>query len=364
MLAVLKAGGGVVPLDAAHPAHALEEKVSDASAHVVVASETRARIFEAMVPYVVAVGPGHLFAPSHATAENSSSDVTGAAGATSPTDSRNHNRPDVSPSSPAFVMFTSGSTGKPKGVVLCHQALASSALAHGSALGIGSHTRFLQFAAHTFDNSIEEMFTTLVHGGCVCVPSEADRLGDLPGAISSLGANFMDLTPTVAALLRPDQVPSIRGMAVGGEALTREVLDIWGGAVPVHNQYGPSECSINATHRLHADAQGEVANIGSSVGSVSWVVDPRDHDRLVPIGCVGELLIEGPILARGYLGRPEETARAFIELPKWALLDPHHAGRGRRRMYKTGDLVRYNSDGSLIYLGRKGYPSQAARAAH
>lgn len=332
MLGVLKAGGGVVPLDANHPADALEGKVADAGAHIVVASEARASLFEAMVPYVVAVGPD-LF---HSLGEDLDDVQSG-----------------VCPEDPAFVMFTSGSTGKPKGVVLCHQALVSSSLAHGAALGLGPHTRFLQFAAHTFDNSIEEMFTNLIHGGCVCVPSEADRLGDLPGAIARLDANFMDLTPTVAALLRPEEVPSIRGMAVGGEALTQEVLDIWGGAVPVHNQYGPSECSINATHRLHSDAHGDVANIGTSVGSISWIVDPRDHNRLMPIGCAGELLIEGPILARGYLGRPVETAKVFVEMPAWAKLDPYHSERGSRRMYKTGDLVRYNSDGSLIYLGRK-----------
>jgi amino acid adenylation domain-containing protein/non-ribosomal peptide synthase protein (TIGR01720 family) len=334
MLAVLKAGGGVVPLDATHPASALEGKVDDAGAHVVVASEARAKLFESMVKHVVVVGHDLLAQ----LPEDNEADVI---------------RSGVTPENAAFIMFTSGSTGKPKGVVLCHQALVSSALAHGAALGLGPHTRFLQFAAHTFDNSIEEMFTNLIHGGCVCVPSDADRLGDLPGAIDRLDANFMDLTPTVAALLRPEQVPKIQGMAVGGEALTREVLDIWGGVIKISNQYGPSECSINSTHKLHVDREGDVANIGTSVGSVSWVVDPHDHNRLVPVGCVGELLIEGPILARGYLNKPNETAKAFIEMPKWAADDPHHAERASRRMYKTGDLVRYNSDGSLIYLGRK-----------
>lgn len=334
MLAVMKAGGGVVPLDATHPASALEGKVADAGSQVVVASESRAMMFETMVPYVVTVGPALLSQlPASADNEEIQSGVT--------------------PQNPAFIMFTSGSTGKPKGVVLCHDALVSSCLAHGSALGLGPHTRFLQFAAHTFDNSIEEMFTNLIHGGCVCVPSDADRLGDLPGAIDRLDANFMDLTPTVAAMLRPEQVPKIKGMAVGGEALTREVLDIWGGVIPVHNQYGPSECSINSAHKLHLDKNGDVGSIGTNVGSVSWVVDPKSHDRLVPVGCVGELLIEGPILGRGYLNKPVETAKAFIEMPKWAPEDPYHAERGNRRMYKTGDLVRYNSDGSLIYLGRK-----------
>lgn len=332
MLAVLKAGGCVVPLNANDPATALEGKVADTGTHIVVASEARASVFEAMVPYVVAIDADFLSQLCSPEQELESG---------------------VSPSDPAFVMFTSGSTGKPKGVILSHSALASSTLAHGSALGLNESTRFLQFAAHTFDNSIEEMFTTLIHGGCVCVPSEADRLGNLAGAIDVLDANFMDLTPTVAALLRPEQVPKICGMAVGGEALTQEVLDAWGGKIPVHNQYGPSECSINATHRLHTDANGDIANIGTSVGSVSWVVDPKDHNHLVPLGCVGELLIEGPIVGTGYLNRPLETAKAFIEMPAWTTLDPHHVQRGNRRMYKTGDLVRYNSDGSLIYLGRK-----------
>jgi amino acid adenylation domain-containing protein/non-ribosomal peptide synthase protein (TIGR01720 family) len=334
MLAVLKAGGGVVPLNAADPAHALESKVADANTHIVVASTTRASLFEPMVPYVVAVGPELLSRlPSPSDGQEMES--------------------DVSPTDPAFVMFTSGSTGQPKGVVLCHQALVSSALAHGSSLGLSPDTRFLQFASHTFDNSLEEMLTTLMHGGCVCVPSEADRLGNLAGAIDTLDANFMDLTPTVAALLQPQDVPKIRGIAVGGEALTQEVLDIWADAIPVHNQYGPSECSINATHRLHTHARGDVANIGTSVGSVSWVVDPGDHNRLMPVGCVGELLIEGPILARGYLNRPTETAKAFVSMPRWAALDPRCPERGNRTMYKTGDLVRYDSDGSMIYMGRK-----------
>ena len=79
---------------------------------------------------------------------------------------------------------------------------------------------------------------------------------------------------------------------------------------------------------------------------MSWIVDQSNHDRLTPIGCVGELLIEGPILARGYLNEQEKTSKAFITSPAWASGD-------KRRMYKTGDLVRYNSDGTITYLGRK-----------
>jgi non-ribosomal peptide synthetase component F len=254
----------------------------------------------------------------------------------------------VAPHNPAFVIFTSGSTGRPKGVILEHAAMVTSSNAHGSNLGIGPGSRFLQFASYTFDNSLEEMFTTLQRGGCVCVPSEEQRMNDLPGAIAELEANFMDLTPTVAALLNPADVPSIKGMALGGEALTKAVVDQWSKHVHLHGQYGPSEASINSAWKDFKHG-GEPTNIGYAIGSVSWIVDPENRDRLVPIGCKGELLIEGPILSRGYLNDPEKTALAFIKDPEWA----RSGGSAERRFYCTGDLVHYTSDGEMMYLGRK-----------
>lgn len=92
------------------------------------------------------------------------------------------------------------------------------------------------------------------------------------------------------------------------------------------------------------------ANIGRAVGGLCWIVDDQDYNRLVPIGATGELLIEGPILARGYLNNPEKTAEVFVESPAWGL--KNHSGRPRR-LYKTGDLARYNSDGSIQFIGRK-----------
>ena len=94
---------------------------------------------------------------------------------------------------------------------------------------------------------------------------------------------------------------------------------------------------------------GEPTNIGRAIGSVSWIVDPDNRNRLVPIGCKGELLIEGPILSRGYLNDREKTANAFIEGLEWAKDDRST----KRRFYCTGDLVCYNSNGEMMYLGRK-----------
>ncbi|KAF2276611.1 nonribosomal peptide synthase [Westerdykella ornata] len=330
MLSVLKAGGAAVPLDAKHPKHALELRVEDTQAQVVLTSAARSDLFEDVVPDVVIVDSVLLEDLECRDEEEGPACTT------------------VQPNNPAFVIFTSGSTGRPKGVILEHAAMVTSANAHGSNLGIGPGSRFLQFASYTFDNSLEEMFTTLQRGGCVCVPSEEQRMNDLPGAIAELNANFMDLTPTVAALLNPADVPTIKGMALGGEALTKAVVDQWSKHVHLHGQYGPSEASINSAWKDFKNG-GEPTNIGHAIGSVSWIVDPENRNRLVPIGCKGELLIEGPILSRGYLNDPEKTALAFITDPEWASA----GGATGRRFYCTGDLVHYTSSGEMMYLGRK-----------
>ena len=96
---------------------------------------------------------------------------------------------DVQPSDPAFNLFTSGSSGEPKGAVIQHFVMVSSSEAHGRALGVGPHSRVYQFAAYTFDVATADIFTTLMHGGCVCIPSEAERLDDLAASMNSLMVN-------------------------------------------------------------------------------------------------------------------------------------------------------------------------------
>ena len=332
MLGVLKAGGAFVSLDPMYPMAALEMRIRDTKAQVVLTSSNYVAMFTGMGVHAVSVDQAFLdklqllrHPPSCPTKGYD----------------------------PCCIIYTSGSTGQPKGVVLEHKALVTSCDAHGSAMGVGHDTRFLQFASYTFDNSLEEILTTLQRGGTVCVPSDQDRLNDLAGAVSRLGANWMSLTPTVATYLNPEEMPTIKTLDLGGEALTKAVLDVWGDKVRIINLYGPSECSINSTIRHDIGKSSDASSIGRSVGSVSWIVDASDHNRLVAIGCEGELLIEGPILARGYLNNPEKTAQAFIEDPDWAASFNVGSDRASRRMYKTGDLVRYNSDGTISYIGRK-----------
>ncbi|KAM0205673.1 hypothetical protein ACHAQI_008962 [Fusarium lateritium] len=190
----------------------------------------------------------------------------------------------------------------------------------------------------------------LAYGGCICVPSEDERVNDLSGAIVRMGVNTLNLTPSVARLLNPQDMPCVKNLSVGGETITNELLESWASHVVFTNVYGPAECIVACTYKKSLRIDDELNNIGKPLGSVLWVVDPKDHDILYPIGCVGELVIGGPGLAKCYTDR-DLTNKSFIESPLWA---SNFRDIGQyTRFYKTGDLVKYKSDGDLVYIGRK-----------
>lgn len=260
--------------------------------------------------------------------------------------------PRVSPSSPMYIIFTSGSTGKPKGVVISHENYTSGAIPRAEAVGYNSSSRVFDFPSYAFDVSIDCMVCTLASGGKVCVPSEEARMNDLSGAIRRSKANMVHMTPSVARVLDSDIIPSLDVLGLGGEAVSPSDAAEWSQHTSLVIAYGPSECTVGCTINNTVTIS---TGIGRGVGGVTWITDPEDHNRLVAVGEVGELLIEGPVVGIGYLDEPEKTAQAFIEDPVW-LTAGHGAFQGRRgRLYKTGDLVRYenNGSGSIEFVGRK-----------
>nr|RBQ92261.1 hypothetical protein FVER53263_11762 [Fusarium verticillioides] len=331
MLAILKAGGVCVPLDPAHPEAAHRLRIEDTASTIALVSPSLVPKLNSIVATVVAVDADLL--QTICTALESP-------------------LPEVTPHNACFVIYTSGSTGRPKGVVLEHRGIASNAMYSGPKLGYGSDSRVLQFASYTFDNSLAEIFSTISLGGCVCVPSDHERLNDLAGAINRYSVTLADITPTVACFLEPSEVPTLKTLALGGEAVTTKCVGIWRDFVSLRCCYGPSECSVNSTFSGDIAQPGKANNIGRAIGSVAWVVDATDHSLLVPIGCVGELLIDGPIVSRGYLNLPDKMAQSFVPPPA-CIEGITENGRLDRKLYRTGDLVRYNSDGTLTYLGRK-----------
>ena len=154
---------------------------------------------------------------------------------------------------------------------------------------------------------------------------------------------------SIARLLDPNQSPSLKTLIIGREPASLKDLIPLKEKVQVFNYYGPAECtvSVSLTHLNGANS----VNIGRRVGATMWTVDCVNSNRLASIGGIGELWLEGPQVGRGYLNDPEKTAAAFIEDPLWLQGKPHGYWR-RGRQYRTGDLVQYNSDGTLQFFGR------------
>jgi amino acid adenylation domain-containing protein len=331
MMAVLKAGGVIVCLGPSQPISRLE-----------------AIIQQCHSPPTIITEPKYAYRFEHLSQTTFSFDPSFFA-----TITRNevHSLPLVNPSNAAYIIFTSGSTGTPKGIVTEHRALCTSSQAHGSTWHINPGTRVFNFAAYTFDISTSDIFTSIMRGATVCMPSEDDRLNDLGGAIAKAQANWTFLTPTVATLLADSDVPSLRTMVLGGEASTKAVLKAWAHRLKLIVGYGPAETTPYCMGAPPATTNGDPSNLGRPFGCVLWICDPLNHDQLAPIGAVGELLIEGPMLAREYLNDPQRTKASFIENPAWA--NKGSTGQPSRRFYKTGDLVRWNIDGTMNYVARK-----------
>lgn len=254
-----------------------------------------------------------------------------------------------------YIIFTSGSTGTPKGVTISHATYTSSAIPRAKAVGYTEDSMVLDFASYAFDVSIDSMLLTLGNGGCLCIPSDEDRLNDINGVIRKMRVNYAGLTPSVARILDPDVISSLSGLGLGGEAASARDVTLWGQDTRIIIGYGPCECTIGCTINSSAATGKDYISIGQGNGAAIWITNPTDHESLVPVGAVGELLVEGPIVGQGYLNDPEKTAAAFIQDPAW-LVAGHKGYAGRQgRLYKTGDLGKYDPDGSggIVFVGRK-----------
>ena len=169
----------------------------------------------------------------------------------------------------------------------------------------------------------------------------------LASTINAFAVNTVILTPTLARQFNPEDVPTLKTMTVGGEQVCEDTIRTWSKKLDLNNGYGPTEATIIA---IIAPSAKTPYVIGRPVGCNCWITNPENHNVLSAYGTIGELLIEGPILANGYLNDPAKTGAAFIQDPTWSL---KQGLSGPRRFYKTGDLVRYTDEGSFRYVGRK-----------
>ncbi|ATY65583.1 non-ribosomal peptide [Cordyceps militaris] len=246
----------------------------------------------------------------------------------------------------AHIQFTSGSTGQPKGIIVEHGSYL--AVRCHEIFGITKESRVLQFASYTFDAILDEVYSTLIAGACICIPSEEDRLNNLAGAITDMQVTWMGITPTLARVIKPEDVPSVKTLCTWGETATNDIITEWADAVDLRNVYGPSETSGTTTVYSWSKGIRDPTILGRAIPeTIAWVVRTDNRTRLAPIGAIGELVLQGPTVARGYLNDESRTAASFVDAVPW--LPP---GSQNQRAYYTGDLVRYRDNGELQFCGR------------
>ncbi|KAF2168969.1 hypothetical protein M409DRAFT_20982 [Zasmidium cellare ATCC 36951] len=333
-LGILKAGAAFLALNPSHPVEKLQEVLTHAEVSIVITDGCQESFLRSTCSSVLSVDGDYW----RSVLQQDDADAHAALPL-----------PSAVPNNACALVFTSGSSGSPKAVVFEHQGLCTSADALGTSLLMDEKTRTFQFSAWSFGASIGEIFATLFKGGTLCISSEVDRLEDLTGAINRMDANWAWLTSSFAGLIDPLQVPKLKTLCLGGEAVDDSIVRAWMGTATVITTYGQTECTVRCAAQVGFAESVPSTSIGQGYIANLWIVEPGQPDQLAEIGAVGELLVEGPTLARGYLNDAAGTARAFVQRVPW--LDAVR-GRPGTRAFMTGDLAKYNSDGTISFVGR------------
>ncbi|KAK6835701.1 hypothetical protein RU639_002249 [Aspergillus parasiticus] len=332
MTAVWKSGGAVTTMDPAYPDERLFAIVEEVRARIIISDSTHAPRFKKVGVHVIAD-------------LEDLPQVLKLDGLPIPRVDA-WRMADVRPDDLAFVAFTSGSTGRPKGVMHTHNRLTSEHKSYSWNAEYNNGARILQFGSYAFIAGVGDNFRSLLHGATLCVPSETERTSGLVKFINRSRSTRSYMTPSLVRTIDPKDVPSLKHLCVGGEPLGHDLEETWAAHVHFIQLYGASEGGFMIKDRSnpHYKTHGLFP-----IGGLSWLVDPQDVNKLVPIGAVGEIVFESHELATGYLNDAEKTAQTFIKPPVWAQERAAATGCGYLRM---GDLGRYEIDGSLSIYGR------------
>ncbi|HVO39761.1 MAG TPA: amino acid adenylation domain-containing protein, partial [Spirochaetia bacterium] len=326
ILGILKAGCAYVPIDPRYPASRIAFILEDSRAAGLVTTAELAWQFAGFGGVTVSIDEERSAVAIRTSAPLSDSEVA------------------VDRGDPCYVIYTSGSTGRPKGVIVEHRSAAFLVNAEAQVFDVTAGDRVFQGASLCFDLSVEEMWLAFRRGAALvaATPAMEGEGAGLSRLLTECRVTVFSTVPTILSTLTED-IPSIHLLILGGETCPPELVARW--ARPgrrIVNTYGPTETTVTATF---ADlVPGKPVTIGRPLpGCTAQLLD--DHLHPVAAGAAGEICIGGPGVARGYVGLPGETRSRFI-------LDPAAPHGAPRRLYRTGDVGRLNSDGEMEFLGR------------
>lgn len=332
LLAILKAGGAYVPLDPVYPKEHLAFMLEDARTNLILTQSP-------FLKYIATVNARAILLDAELEVLIANEKI------------RN---PDVRiyPDNLAYVIYTSGSTGRPKGVMVCHRGICNYLQWRHDYFPLTDADRLLQKASFSFDDSVWEFFEPLMVGARL-VLAQPGAQGDpsyLTRVIEEQKITAVSFVPSMLRVfLKEDklqQCKTLRRVTTGGETLSVDMQESFFKLLDadLYNGYGATEATIASTFWACKKSQIQsVVPIGRPIANTKiYLLNSRLEP--VPIGVQGELYIGGAGLARGYLNNPDLTAARFIP-------NPFNTMSGSV-IYKTGDLARYQSDGTIEFLGR------------
>ena len=334
LLGILKAGAAYVPLDASHPPARLAFMLADARVRVLL---TRNYPADKLPPHGARVV---AFEAEEEAIERED-------GAQPPRVA------DLGPDQLVYVMYTSGSTGEPKGVMVTHAGVVNSVWSRQQIQPLTAQDRTLLKTPLGFDASVWELFWPLSSGACVVIAragGEGDT-GYLRDTIIRRGVTTLYFVPSLLSVFIAEEgleaATRVSQLICGGEPLPAQTARRFYERFPrarLHHSYGPTETSIGSTEWTCAPRlERPTAHVGRPVANTRLYVLDRFLNP-VPVGVTGELFVGGCGVARGYAGRPAQTAERFVPDP--------FSGEPGARLYRTGDLVRYLNDGNVEFSGR------------
>jgi amino acid adenylation domain-containing protein len=334
LLAILKAGGSYLPIDPNYPQARIQHILDDSQAERIITQATLRDKLQTTAQII------DLDRDEEVIAEQADS-----------------NPENVNTDKHlAYIIYTSGSTGKPKGVLIEHQAISVHIQTVANHYQLTERDRILQFASVGFDVSLEQILSTLIAGATLILDETKYLTGEeFQQKISQLGLTLINLPPAywsqwVQAIAGTTStsitdIGNLRLVICGGEAMPPASLKLWQNSplkdIRLLNAYGPTEATITAmTFEIDKDATYDRVPIGRPLTNrQAYILDKGL--QLTPIGIQGELYLGGVGIGRGYLNRPQLSGEKFIDNP-WE----------EGKLYKTGDLARYLTDGNIEFIGR------------
>ena len=320
LLGILKSGNCYIPIDPIYPKKRIEYILNDSNVQFVLTTKKYSQ------NYI----DKNLILLDNIVSDNFSDNI-------------NNATPDLL----AYMIYTSGTTGNPKGVLIKHKNIVNTLIWRKNTYNLGQTDSVLQIPSFAFDSSVEDIFTPLISGARLVIPDmEKMDVNIISKEIVENNVTHFLVVPSLYKILLSEKsecLKSLKIMTIAGEGFSMSLINEHFAKLPnvrIINEYGPTENSVCSTFYEITNKDTKIL-IGKPINNCKcYCLD--SNQKLLPIGIEGELYVSGPGVSCGYLNKPDKTSERFLDNPFG----------GEFKLYKTGDMVKYDFDGNLEFIER------------